>query len=396
MPTMYQGPRLAELSQFGTWKRTFLAAAANDIGTTAYYTVPDFVDRHLVDTIGPARLRVLETTADVAVPEVPENLTPAQLEGARIMRQRQVDAIVKDAIAAECADLNALKARAAADYLSAAVDPSVGSVLAGLEGPFALWQRLATTSSHGVADLVAAYSKAVTKTFQAKRPTYQPPGEFFSEFDTVADAFIDAVLASEEAEVLKGKKATAVAAYRREVAAKLKIAMLGHATGPHAPDVLCAHVGWDVPRFQIHLLPSMTKASTWSSFAYAPSSCAYCGFSHGTEPCRQLALDWENRNQRPGPRAWCRSTAYFSEHKLVYVPRTEADMDELVAKHLIKRTRKRKTPSIASMEAVHPLPTPSEPTEVQLTAPRDEVSALAHKRQMLEERCVRRTRSTTF
>ncbi|EQC42290.1 hypothetical protein SDRG_00029 [Saprolegnia diclina VS20] len=364
---MFTGPRLECLDGLSTWQPAFLAAS--DATMTAYYTRPHYQDATIVDTIGPARLHELQVTVNAAMPDVPDDLTPAQREGAEIMRQRHLDARLKDAIASECSEIRSQRVQYACEYLLSAIAPSLHPHVAPTTDPYGMWQRLTAAASNDVGSLQRAYAKVTDMRFQAKRPNYEAPGDFFQRFDAAVDPFLEQLLTS-PADV----DAPAVAAYKTALTTKLKCVLLAHASGPHDASVLSGLSSSDVARVQIHLLPSMAKASA-RPMPSSHMACAYCGYDdHRIGMCRQHTLDWENRNFRtdfitgslPFP------TIDGQACTLAYVPRTASDEAALMRKGLIRKYRgKRK-------EA------PATPVDI------------AEKRQLLEERCMRRSRTSTL
>ncbi|KDO29748.1 hypothetical protein SPRG_04865 [Saprolegnia parasitica CBS 223.65] len=219
---MFTAPRLNRLDELSTWQPAFLAAT--DAAMTAYYLRPNYEDATIVDSIGPARLHVLQTTVNAAVPEVPDDLTPAQRDGAEIMRKRHLDAQLKDAIASECGAIRSQKVQLACEHLLSAIVPSLHHHVAPTTDPYRMWQRLTAAASSDVSALTVAYAKVTDTRFQAKRPSYEAPGTFFQRFDAVVDPFLEQLL-TPPADV-------DVAAYRAALTAKLKCVLLAHATGP--------------------------------------------------------------------------------------------------------------------------------------------------------------------
>ena len=365
---MFPGPRLERLIDgLPTWQPAFLAAI--DATMTAYYTRPIYQDATIVDTIGPARLHVLRTTVNAAVPDVPDDLTPAQREGAEIMRQRQLDALLKDAITSECGEIRSQKVQHACEYLLSAIVPSLHHHVAPTTDPYGMWQRLTAAASSDVGSLQRAYAKVTDMRFQAKRPNYEAPGTFFQRFDAVVDPFLEQLL-TPPADV----DAPAVATYRAALTTKLKCVLLTHASGPHDASVLSGPLPPDVARLQIQLLPSMAKATARPMTSSSQSACGYCGFDdHRIDQCRQHTLDWENCNFRHDIKHGTPFPIINGKAcTLAYVPRTASDEAALIRKGLIRKYGgKRK-------EA------PAAPVDV------------AEKRQLLEERCMRRSRTSTL
>ncbi|KDO31698.1 hypothetical protein SPRG_03616 [Saprolegnia parasitica CBS 223.65] len=291
---VYEGPHLASLDGFASWRATFLDAAG-DLRLDKYYTEPDYEDAILSNLVSPAKTHLLTSRAECAEPAVPSRLSARKWEKKMQHREARVQERVALALGKEAAHLKCRAARIARLYLLSALGPPLRSEASALASPSAIWSWL---NAKFCGDTMHATSTGLVRQLQCAMQIQlerdEDPVVFFERFEIAANAYVVPYLAA------CGGARDTTQTYADVVGDRFRVALLANALPPYLRDMFeqwqAGFAHWDYTRIKQHVMSQLETVPRSPPqeqvqeelLAKKEPSCSYCHSTrHSDATCVQ-------------------------------------------------------------------------------------------------------------